>query len=55
MNVANRLCSAAGPGEILVSEALCQVVKERVDYEYLPEMALRGRTRAVQVYRVKGL
>jgi adenylate cyclase len=55
VNVANRLCSAAGPGEILVSEALCQVVKERIDYEYLPEMALRGRTRAVQVYRVKGL
>ena len=54
VNVANRLCSAAGPGEILVSEALCQVVKERAEYEYLPEMALRGRTRAVQVYRVKG-
>ena len=55
VNVANRLCSEAGPGEILVSEALCQVVKEQVEYEYLPEMALRGRTRAVQVYRVKGL
>jgi class 3 adenylate cyclase len=55
VNVANRLCSAAGPGEILVSEAFCQVVKERADYEYLPEMALRGRTRAVQVYRVRGL
>ena len=24
-----------------------------VEYEYLPEMALRGRTRSVQVYRVK--
>ena len=53
VNVANRLCSEAGPGEILVSEALCQVVKEYADYEYLPEMALRGRTRSVQVYRVK--
>jgi class 3 adenylate cyclase len=55
VNVANRLCSEAGPGEILVSEALCQMVKEHAEYEYLPEMALRGRTRAVQVYRVKGL
>ena len=55
VNVANRLCSEAGPGEILVSEALCQVVREYVEYEYLPEMALRGRTRSVQVYRVKGL
>jgi adenylate cyclase len=53
VNVANRLCSEAGPGEILVSEALCQVIKEPAEYEYLPEMALRGRTRSVQVYRVK--
>jgi adenylate cyclase len=55
VNVANRLCSEAGPGEILVSEALCQVVKDHTDYEYLPAMALRGRTRSVQVYRVKGV
>jgi adenylate cyclase len=53
VNVANRLCSEAGPGEILVSEALCQVVKDPADYEYLPAMALRGRTRSVQVYRLK--
>ena len=55
VNVANRLCSEAGPGEILVSEALCQMVKDHADYEYLPAMALRGRTRSVQVYRVKGV
>src|SRR5215210_6075459 len=55
VNVANRLCSEAGPGEILVSEALCQMVKDQADYEYLPAMALRGRTRSVQVYRVKGV
>ncbi|HEX2249568.1 MAG TPA: adenylate/guanylate cyclase domain-containing protein [Gemmatimonadales bacterium] len=55
VNVANRLCSEAGPGEILVSEALCQVVKDHADYEYLPAMALRGRTRSVQVFRVKGV
>jgi len=29
-------------------------VKDQADYEYLPAMALRGRTRSVQVYRVKG-
>jgi adenylate cyclase len=55
VNVANRLCSEAGPGEILVSEALCQVVKDLADYEYLPAMALRGRTRSVQVFKVKGV
>jgi adenylate cyclase len=55
VNVANRLCSEAGPGEILVSEALCQVVKDHADYEYLPAMTLRGRTRSVEVFKVKGV
>jgi len=55
VNVANRLCSEAGPGEILVSEAVCQVVKDHADYEYLPAMSLRGRTRSVQVFKVKGV
>jgi adenylate cyclase len=55
VNVANRICSEAAPGEILVSEALCQVVKDQAEYEYLPAMALRGRIRSVQVYRVKGV
>ena len=53
VNVANRLCAEAGPGEILVSEAFCGVVKEYAEYEYLHEMALRGRTKTVQVFRVK--
>ncbi|HMH56076.1 MAG TPA: adenylate/guanylate cyclase domain-containing protein [Gemmatimonadales bacterium] len=55
VNVAHRLCSEAGPGEILVSEAVCAVVKDNADYEYLPAMSLRGKTRSVQVYRVKGV
>jgi adenylate cyclase len=55
VNVASRLCSEAAPGEILVSEALCRVVKDPAEYEYLPAMALRGRTRSVQVYRVKAV
>jgi hypothetical protein len=28
-------------------------VKDPADYEYLPATSLRGRTRSVQVYRVK--
>jgi adenylate cyclase len=55
VNVAHRLCSEAGPGEILVSEAVCQVVKDQADYEYLPAMSLRGKTRSVQVYKLKNL
>jgi adenylate cyclase len=53
VNVAARLCAEAGPGEILVSEALLRVVKESVDYEYLPEQGLKGKSQVVQVYRVR--
>ncbi|MBA3316723.1 MAG: FHA domain-containing protein [Gemmatimonadales bacterium] len=54
VNVAARLCAEAGPGEILVSEALLHVVRKHVDYEYVPELGLKGKTQAVQVYRVRG-
>jgi adenylate cyclase len=53
VNVAARLCAEAGPGEILVSEALLRVVKAPVDHEYLPELGLKGKSQVVQVYRIK--
>jgi adenylate cyclase len=53
VNVAARLCAEAGPGEILVSEALLRMVKQPVDYEYLPELGLKGKSQSVQVYRIK--
>jgi adenylate cyclase len=54
VNVAARLCAEAGPGEILVSESLLRVVREPVDYEFLPELGLKGKSQMVQVYRVRG-
>jgi adenylate cyclase len=54
VNVANRLCAEAGAGEILVSEQLLQVVRNAVDVDFLPELALKGKAQVVQVYRVKG-
>ena len=53
VNVASRLCAEAGPGEILVSEALLHVTRKPVNYEYLPELGLKGKTQVVQVYRLK--
>jgi adenylate cyclase len=53
VNVAARLCAEAGPGEILVSEALLRTVKKPVDYEYLPELGIKGKSQVVQVYRIK--
>jgi adenylate cyclase len=53
VNVAARLCAEASPGEILVSEALLHVIRGPVDYEFLPELGLKGKSQVVQVYRVK--
>ena len=53
VNIAARLCAEAGPGEILVSESVLRVMRKQVDYEYLPELGLKGKTQTVQVYRVK--
>jgi len=53
VNIANRLCAEAGAGEILVSEQLLQVVKKPVEVDFLPELALKGKAQALQVYRVK--
>ena len=55
VNVASRLCAEAGPGEVLVTESVLRNVREQVDYEYLPEMALKGKTQVVQVYRVRSV
>jgi adenylate cyclase len=53
VNVAARLCAEASPGEILVSEALLRMAKKPVDYEYLPELGLKGKSQSVQVYRIR--
>jgi len=53
VNVAARLCARAGPGEILVSDALLEAVGRPVDCELLPSMGLKGKAREVQVYRVR--
>jgi adenylate cyclase len=53
VNVANRLCAEAGPGEILVTEPLLGVVRDNVEVEFLPELALKGKAQLVQVYRVR--
>lgn len=52
VNVAARLCAQAGPGQILVSESFRQIVSDDTSMECLPDVTLRGRTHAVQVYRV---
>ena len=53
VNVASRLCSKAGPGEIMISEPLLAVLKTPPEVEALDAIELKGKAKAVRVYRVK--
>ncbi|MDH3495801.1 MAG: FHA domain-containing protein [Gemmatimonadota bacterium] len=53
VNIAFRLCSKAGPGDILVSDSFRQALPDPPPLEPLETIELRGRAKAVQVYQVK--
>jgi adenylate cyclase len=53
VNVAQRLCAEAGPGDILVSEDFRRAVSAPVDAEHMPGTGLKGRTQTVEVFRVR--
>jgi adenylate cyclase len=52
VNIAARLCSEAGPGEILVSESLRQSLASPPTLAALEPLSLKGKAQAVPVYRV---
>lgn len=52
VNTAARLESRAGAGEILISRAVYQQLQGRITAEEVGEMELKGKSRAVMVYRV---
>jgi len=52
VNVANRLCSSAGPGEILVSDEFRRALKKPPPLEQCPPMELKNKSQPVTVYRV---
>jgi adenylate cyclase len=53
VNVASRLCSKAGAGEILVSEPFYRALTNPPEVEALEPLSLKGKAQAVPVYRVK--
>ncbi|NIM48297.1 MAG: FHA domain-containing protein [Gemmatimonadales bacterium] len=53
VNTASRLCSQAGPGEILISEPFYQALKQPPEVEALEPIQLKGKAQAVPIYRVK--
>jgi adenylate cyclase len=53
VNTASRLCSKAGPGEIMISEPFYQALRKPPPVEALEPIQLKGKAQAVPVYRVK--
>ncbi len=54
VNSASRLLSAADPGTILVSAATQAIVRDRFAFTPGTELAVRGRTETLRVYRLIG-
>jgi adenylate cyclase len=54
-NLASRLCGEAAQDQILVTQRVHAATSEQVVGQALGELTLRGFTRPVQVYDVKGL
>ncbi|MEO6525284.1 MAG: adenylate/guanylate cyclase domain-containing protein [Gemmatimonadaceae bacterium] len=52
VNIASRLCSAAGTGEILISDEMRRALTSPPELAEHPAMELRGRSQSVPVYRV---
>ena len=54
VNTASRLCSAAGPGEILISDEMKKVLAKKPKLKEMPPMELKNKSQPVKVFRVVG-
>lgn len=52
VNTASRLCSAAGPREILISDEMKRALAKAPQLAVCPPMELKGKSQPVPVYRV---
>jgi len=53
VNTASRLCSSAGPNEILMSEPFFEQLKDPPKVDTLDPIQVKGKSKKVPVYRVK--
>jgi adenylate cyclase len=53
VNTASRLCSVAGPNEILIAEPFYKALKKPPKVEALEPMQVKGKAKKIPVYRVK--
>ena len=52
VNVASRLCAAAGPGEIMVSESVYKTSHETFSFERLNPIKVKGKEKRVPVFLI---
>jgi adenylate cyclase len=52
VNTASRLCSAAGPGEILISQEMVKALSKKPKLKEMPPMELKNKSQPVKVYKV---
>ena len=52
VNVASRLCAAAGPGEIMVSESVHRIIKGSFFSERLSPIKVKGKEKKVPLFLV---
>jgi adenylate cyclase len=55
VNLAARLCSAAGHGEIIISGSTYDMVADHVVAEKLEPIMVKGKTNPISIYRITGL
>ncbi|MBU2561819.1 MAG: GAF domain-containing protein [Nanoarchaeota archaeon] len=55
VNIASRLCSAATPSQILISETTYAEVKKLVKVQELEPIKVKGKSKPIQIYNVTGL
>lgn len=55
VNTAARLESNAKPGQILMSEAVYEKVKDRIDATYMGEYKMKGKESGLPVYQLDGI
>jgi adenylate cyclase len=53
VNTASRLCGAAGPGEILVSDSFRQALHAPPELIACPPMSLKNKSAPASVFRVR--
>jgi len=55
VNLASRLCSAAGKGEIIISGVTYALVKDHIEAVRLEPIMVKGKANPIEIYKVTGL